>query len=148
MIEKTIGTRLENVRYFDRIGSYAVVFDHDDEIAVVRKSNGYFLIGGGLENEETHEECIRRECLEETGYQIAVRGFFCKSDMFYQDSFGAWHPIGFFYNAKLGEKVQEPTELNHKLIWLPVREAIGQMFFKHQSWVIEQAFKKFKNGKE
>lgn len=31
---------------------------------------GYFLPGGEIGNNETHEECLKRECSEEIGYNI------------------------------------------------------------------------------
>ena len=34
-----------------------------------------FLPGGGIENTETHEECIKKEALEEMGMEIEVGHF-------------------------------------------------------------------------
>jgi 8-oxo-dGTP diphosphatase len=40
------------------------------ELLLVKKNNQYSLIGGGIENGESFEECLRREFLEESGYAI------------------------------------------------------------------------------
>ena len=40
--------------------------DQKDKIAIIETGDGkYFLPGGGIENTETHEECMKREALEE-----------------------------------------------------------------------------------
>ena len=47
-----------------------------DRIAIIETGDGkYFLPGGGIENTETHEECIKREALEEMGMEIEVGHF-------------------------------------------------------------------------
>lgn len=60
-IHKVFGMK-ENVNYIDRVGVYLVPMK-EGKIGVVKTSNGYFLLGGGLDNGESHEECIKRECL-------------------------------------------------------------------------------------
>lgn len=47
-----------------------------DKVLSVQNSRGhYFLPGGGIENEESYQECLEREMLEETGYR--GEGRFC-----------------------------------------------------------------------
>lgn len=36
---------------------------------------GYFLLGGGIENNEKHYDCIVRECLEEAGLSVTPKDF-------------------------------------------------------------------------
>lgn len=59
MLVKSFGEKIKGIEYKDRVGSYAIIFDSNDSIAVVHTSTGYFLLGGGLDNNETHEECIK-----------------------------------------------------------------------------------------
>lgn len=42
----------------------------DDKFLVVNKNNQYSLIGGGIEKNESFEDCLKREFLEESGYKI------------------------------------------------------------------------------
>lgn len=63
VMHKLFGTK-ENVNYIDREGVYLVPVK-DGKVGVVKTPKGYFLIGGGLDSGESHEECIKRECLEE-----------------------------------------------------------------------------------
>lgn len=52
----------------------AVVFDNENKVAIlnVKKYNYYKLPGGGIENGESMEEALKRECLEEIGCNIEV----------------------------------------------------------------------------
>lgn len=52
----------ENVEYTTRIGAYVIPVK-DNKIGVIKTLKGYFLIGGGKEENETDEQCIKRECL-------------------------------------------------------------------------------------
>ncbi len=141
MGEKTFGIRLENEKYKDRIGVYAIILNNSGKVATVKTEKGYFLIGGGIKKGETHRECLIRECLEETGYDIEIKEFICKSDRYhYSDSLNCYfHPIGYFYIADLKCKVQEPIETDHKLEWISIKELEKRMYLEHQIWAIEQA---------
>ncbi|MGL4336116.1 MAG: NUDIX domain-containing protein [Turicibacter sp.] len=87
MIEKTFGIKLENQIYLDRVGAYAIIFNEKSQVATVKTKKGNFLIGGGIETIETHEECIRRECFEETGFEVEILKFICKGELYdYSDS--------------------------------------------------------------
>ena len=46
------------------------IVKNDNKILVVNKNNQYSLVGGGIEERETFEECLKREFLEESGYEI------------------------------------------------------------------------------
>lgn len=61
----------KNVNYMDREGAYLLPAK-DGKVGVVKTSKGYFLLGGGLDSGENHEECLKRECLEEIGYTVSV----------------------------------------------------------------------------
>ena len=69
---------MENTEYLDREGAYLIPF-RDKEVGVVQTSKGYFFLGGGLENGESHAECIERECREEVGYVPFIMIFLSKS---------------------------------------------------------------------
>ncbi|MEG2787823.1 MAG: NUDIX domain-containing protein [Romboutsia sp.] len=73
MIDKTFGNKLDNKQYNTRIGAYAIIFGGEDRVATVKTRKENFLIGGKIEDLETHESCIKRECLEETGFNIEVK---------------------------------------------------------------------------
>jgi ADP-ribose pyrophosphatase YjhB (NUDIX family) len=52
----------------------AVIFDNENSIALmnVSKDNFHKLPGGGINEGETKEEALKRECLEEAGVNIEI----------------------------------------------------------------------------
>jgi 8-oxo-dGTP diphosphatase len=143
MIEKTFGEKEKDRQYKDRAGVYAIIFDNKGSVAAVRVPEGSFLIGGGIEEGETHEECLKRECLEETGYDIEVKDFICKGNTyFYSEQLNVYHfLICYFYLAELKDKIKEPVEEDHEFEWLAINEIEEKLFFKHQIWAIKQAMR-------
>lgn len=145
MLEKTFGKFINGKDYKDRIGAYAIIINSSLQVGAVKTNLGYFLIGGGVENGESYEQCLVRETLEEIGYNIKINNFICKSDFygFSEQKNRYVHPIGYFYEADLIEKICNPIEYDHKLIWLDYKEYKNKLFFEHQSWAVEKALEKY-----
>ncbi len=140
-LEKTFGKKIENIEYFERQCAYAIGFNEKMQIPVIKASTGYFLLGGGIENEETHEECIKRECLEEAGLSVNVGKFICKGANYFLSPTNKchFHAIGYFYFITIGDFVCNPTEDDGELLWLSVEECEQKLFLEHQSWAVKQA---------
>ena len=66
----------DNAEYLDREGAYLIPC-RNNQVGVVQTPKGYFFLGGGLENGESHLDCIERECIEEVGYFPRVEGRLC-----------------------------------------------------------------------
>ena len=66
------GQKEEDKEDIKRPAVYCLMFNREKEkIAIIETNNGkYFLPGGGIENTVTHEECMKREALEEMGMEI------------------------------------------------------------------------------
>lgn len=71
------GFKEDDVDYIFRPGAYGLIFhEHKDKNAVIQTDDGnYFLPGGGLENEESHEQCLLREGIEEMGMTLEIGSF-------------------------------------------------------------------------
>ncbi len=81
------------VPYYDRKGAYLIPVK-DNKIAVVKTPKGLFFLGGGLENGETDEACIRRECLEESGVEVTIGEKIGSAETFTTHPLlGPFHPI-------------------------------------------------------
>lgn len=136
-MHKIFGTK-ENEKYLDREGVYLIPY-RENKIAVVLTPKGYFLLGGGLENGESHLECIKRECLEESGCICYVKSKLCSAETYCKhETIGYFHPIQTYYIGELGEMETKPTEKDHALCWVEYNKLKGKMFSKMQNWALEQ----------
>ena len=136
-MHKIFGTK-ENKKYLDREGAYLIPY-RENKIAVVLTPKGYFLLGGGLENGESHLECIKRECLEESGCSCIIESKLCSAETYCKhETIGYFHPIQTYYIGELGEMETKPTEKDHALCWVEYNKLKGKMFSKMQNWALEQ----------
>ncbi len=132
----TFGERRDGVDYQERIGAYAIILK-DKCLAAIRTPKGYFLPGGELDEGEGHVECIVRECLEEIGHLVIVKEPVCVAEMFtHHEEIGYLHPVGHFYLAELKEKVKEPFERDHELVWIAMDGIDDAGFQEHQRWAV------------
>lgn len=101
-----------------------------------------FLLGGGIENNENHTDCIIRETLEEAGLSVTPKEFVCKGDYYHfiEETKTDFHGIGYFYYMEIGDIVSEPTEPDHYLVWLTLDEIKKKLFLPHQIWAVEQVY--------
>ena len=128
----------ENVNYIDRVGAYLIPFK-EGKVGVVKTAKGYFLLGGGLDGKESHEECIRRECLEEIGYTVSVGNKICSAEMYCEHpTVGYFHPIQTYYVGELMEQVNVPVEDDHEFVWIDYDEVADNMYLEMQSWALKQ----------
>ncbi|MFD3448211.1 NUDIX hydrolase [Microbacteriaceae bacterium 4G12] len=144
MEELVFGDIKPELNYRKRKGVYAVIFNETkDKIVTVQTTTGhYFLPGGGLEGNETNEECLEREVLEETGYKVLISSFIGKAMNFFQSTKN--EPIlseGYFYLATLVSKVQDPIEEDHLFTWLSVDRVEELLIHKHHIWAVKEGVK-------
>ena len=136
-MHKIFGTK-ENASYLDREGAYIIVI-RGNRIGVVKTPKGYFLLGGGINEGESHEQALKRECLEEAGYTISIKQKFGSAEAYTKHpQLGYFHPIQTYYIGELLEKVQEPIENDHEFMWIEYELIQGKMFAGIQNWAIEQ----------
>lgn len=46
-----------------------------------------------------------------------------------------------FFEVRLGERIAEPTEIDHALVWVPIAEALELLVEESQRWAIEEALR-------
>ena len=138
-MHKVFGQK-ENTIYTDRNGAYIIPVK-DGKVGVAETPKGLFLLGGGIKPGETDEECIARECTEETGYQVIIKEKICSAETYCKHpQIGFFHPIQTYYLGELTSKTKEPTEKDHLLKWLEYENLKGKMFSEMQNWALMQAF--------
>ncbi|MCH4890821.1 NUDIX domain-containing protein [Acidaminobacter sp. JC074] len=135
------GEKQEGVRYQERVGVYGLVYTRS-EFVVAKVNDGYFFVGGGLEDGESHERCLKREFLEEVGYTIEI-GDYLGVQREYHQSFRSknyYELIGHCYEVKLIEQVASGED-DHRLVHLKHTE-IKRMTLEYQKHVMKEMIKK------
>ena len=70
-LDWTIGVRPPDAERQHRISVRALVADPDGRILLVETADGHLMLpGGGIEGDESEDDCLRREVAEETGVVI------------------------------------------------------------------------------
>lgn len=83
---------------------------------MVQSGSGQWIFpGGGVEQAETLAQAIIRECLEETGYSVAVSSnqpYYVREQQFYHTREDAFcHSIQMFYTAELIDNSPGPSAI-------------------------------------
>lgn len=126
-------TEEEIKKYWSREAARAVIFDEENNIALIHATkNGYYkLPGGGIEKGETNEEALKRECKEEIGCNIEITGEIGMT-LEYRKKYNL-KQTSHCYTAKLvGEKgtpTLEPDEIaeGFEVVWLPLNQALAKI---------------------
>ena len=117
MSKLTFGYKKPTEQYVLRPSCYAIIFNSSSKIAAIQKGNNYFLPGGGMEGNETKEECLHRELLEELGWAIEIEQYIGNAERyFYAEKEDTYYlNDGFFYIANMVQKQTENCEGDHVL---------------------------------
>jgi len=141
---KEFGICEDNIEYPERPGAYGIAFD-GESILIEKARLGYFLPGGGMDEEETAEDALKREMREETGYELNSYQLIGSAAEYRNGPEEGFRQkkIGYFYVVELGEK-KEPTYPDGHLVvveWTPVSETLERLLLESQRWAIELALK-------
>lgn len=141
----TFGEKKEGKDYIWRPAVYCLMFNcQKEKIAIIQTSDGeFFLPGGGVEKNESHEECLKREVHEEMGMDIEIGHFIgCAQRYFYSTNENNYYfSEGYFYLCNKGKQMSKPSEVGHFLKWIEPMQAIDCLFHEHQSWAVNEALK-------
>ena len=97
-------------------------------------------MGGGIDADETDFQCIKRECMEEVGYEVEIKGKIGSAETYtLHPTIGYFHPIQTYYAGELQDKIKEPVEPDHVLKFVRYDDLRDKMYFEMQLWAIEQA---------
>lgn len=145
---RIICERNPQIRYRERKCVYAILYDNNGNIAITNDGK-YFFFGGGMEKNEKELETLEREMLEETGYTIKDIELFDRLISYeYNSSRGNLKIVATIYLAKLNEKIVEPIEKDHPILWGKPEEYINKMYHEYQRVILKEYVEKCNKGKE
>lgn len=141
-MHKIFGSK-DNIQYYDREGAYFIPVSNG-KLGVIHTPKGYFFVGGGIENGESHSDCIKRESLEETGYTVSSKAKVCSAETYcFHNEIGYFHPVQTYYTGEFISKVSSPTEDGHEFLWIKYENIKGKMFWKMQNWALDIVYKQY-----
>lgn len=138
---ESFGKRNNSLTYSHLVGGYAVIQNQNGEYLVVQSSDKYlFLVGGGIENGEAPIEALKREALEEIGFNLSIGEFIGKAEKHwvspqYPDL--SQHNIGYFYACTLAKKVAEPLE-TEPMRWVSLETIEKKLFHEHHLYMLKK----------
>lgn len=137
---KYVGSKKEDVEYTKRPGAYAIIINKsDDKVGIVTDGKDYFYLGGGIEKGETKLEALKREMIEEAGYSIKnIKEFEEVGSHIFAGDKGYIEVIASVYIAEFDEKVAEPIEKDHTVLWVKPEEYVSKMFREWQRYIMER----------
>lgn len=135
------GTVAPGLDYRPRPTAFGLVF-RDGELACVRVDRGedsYFdLPGGAVDGDETEEQAVVREFLEETGMTVRPVVRIAEASQYFRKSDGG--PInntgGFWIAEHLCFDPAAKVEADHELVWLDPREALARLRHDAHAWAV------------
>lgn len=121
-------------QYIKRPGAYGIFRNASGLIAIIKARTGYFLPGGGIEDGESPEECLIRECLEEIGAEVSMLEKFAMGNYFFYSTTikRDMESIGHFFTGKIDKFLDIISEDDHELFWLELDEAIKLLYLDNQ----------------
>jgi 8-oxo-dGTP diphosphatase len=137
------GERKPSVSYRNRKSVYAVILDKQtSKVAVMLHNKKGFLPGGGLKLSETLIECLKRECLEETGFTLNIEKYIGSAKQYFQSRQNEYiMNEGSYYAGTFGEFIIQPVDDDHELVWMDIEEAEKILFHRSHIWAVQEAFK-------
>ena len=141
---KVFGQRNHDLQFSSRTGAYAVIQKNSNEFLCVQDSDGHlFLVGGGVEKNESPEQALIRESIEETGHMIEIKHEIGRAERHWVSAkypSKSQHNIGILYVCELLEKITEPIE-EESMIWVTYDQLKKQLFHDHHLYLMDEYLK-------
>lgn len=141
---RLICKKQKGIKYKTRKCVYAILYDDNGNIAITNDGK-YFFFGGGIEKKESDIEALKREMIEETGYLIKDIKLHKKLVSYeYNSQRGYLKIVANIYFAKFDQKIKEPIEKDHPIIWNKPIEFIDKMYHEYQRVLLRELSKQKK----
>src|ERR1700739_2554901 len=129
------GDRTPHRDYVRRPSAYAILRNTGGNIAVVQTPRGCYLPGGGAEKEETPQQTVEREALEECGFVIQVQARLGRAIQFcYSEEESAYFEKIFDFLQSKIVGMTAPTETDHQVLWVTPDQACTLLLHESHCW--------------
>lgn len=127
--------------YKARPTAFGLVF-HNGKLACVRVDRGegsyYDLPGGAIDGDETAEQALVREFVEETGMAVRPVSRIAEAAQYFRKSDGA--PVNniasFWVAERLSLDPSAKVEDDHELVWLHPHTALNELRHDAHAWAV------------
>jgi 8-oxo-dGTP diphosphatase len=132
------GAALQETHWVIRPSVYALVADGAGRVAIVRSVDGIFLPGGGIEPGEGVEEALRREALEECGFDLRVGSWALRAVQFAYSRSAETHfeKRSRFIECAIEGPTRAAREPGHELIWAHPPAAVRMLSHESHAWAV------------
>ena len=128
------GVADRRARYSERVAAYAVILDADRRVAVVHGRTGLFLPGGGIEVDESPEEALLRESLEECGRPLEVIAAVGRAIQYCHGEKGPFRAQHRFFEAQFQGPATQQGE--YQSSWVHIDEAYRWFRYESHVWAV------------
>lgn len=134
------GVAEAGVDYLLRPAVFGLVL-HDEKLAAVRVTRDtpyHDLPGGAVDGDETEEQALVREFLEETGMTVEPVRRLVATGQYFRKSDGA--PVnnvgGVWIARMIALEPARKIEADHELVWLHPRMALAELRHDAHAWAV------------
>lgn len=132
-----IGIKDENIKYDFRETCFGI-YVKDKKIYLTQKNGEVSLIGGGKENDETFQECLCREFLEESGCKVKTIKDFCSIDcLWFTKNKKHMESLAHIFLVDIEDDINSPLEKESELVLIDINDALDYLELPYQRKALE-----------
>lgn len=140
-----LGIKKRSVKYNFRETCFGIVHK-DDKFYLTDKNGEISLIGGGVESNENHIECLKREFIEEAGLTVNNCYEFITIDCFWITRNNKnMESLANFYIVDVNDKIEQPTEELSKLVIIEKDEIISKLALPYQKEAVRLYLEQYRD---
>ena len=127
-----LGNKEKDKEYYFRETCFGIVYKNNNFYITI-KNNDYSLIGGGIEEGESHIETLKREYMEEAGLEIENATPLITIDCYWVTRHGHYvNSLAHFYIVSVSDKENTPLEQESSLVKVSKEEILSKLFLPYQ----------------
>ena len=138
------GRKIQGVSYLERPGAYALIVNDKNEVAMLVDVDGkYHLPGGGIQDNESPQEAVKREAVEEVALNIIIKKELGSAKQYCYSSVLDKHinKICMYFLVRDFWASDKCVIAEHDVLWINIDQAEALLEHESHSWGVKQARK-------